>query len=300
MKGSTTSNSGSKRNGSTSSTSANEAPSIRRLVLWTTPVAISLGLSLALRFLSTVLAARWSPVTAFGEFATLSAVTTLASTLAMGGWPAYLLALIPRAGLSHKTVRKMTRALSLSCIAFVLVQSLAIALALSGAAVGIHLLAALLLVGLVFGTVLNEAQRASGNVVRSRFLIAVVPAGTAIAILAALKLLEIGIDLPLIILANAAGWIALTVVAGRSIRRISAAQSIDEPFVSRRDLMLSKASQTVLSTADVFFVGWLLGPTPGALYAVATRIAVTAGLGNTAVLMAFGPTVSRLAGSLFA
>lgn len=277
--------------------SSRVTPSAKRLLMGTAPVAIALALSLVLRMLSTVLGTRLSNVSEFGEFATVNAIGVFVGTLAMGGWPSYLLATVPKYGISRQAARDMQKRLALTCFAFVLAQSILILSALRDhSTVATLLFAGVLVTGTTFATVFNEAQRASGNVVRSRFAIAIVPPSVTSISLVACYGIGIAVSSEVLLLANALGWLVLWVLASVSLRRHYVDQVTLDPGVSRRDLMLTKVSQAGLATADVFVVGWLLGAQQGALYAIASRVATTAGIGYTAVVMAYGPLVSRLAG----
>lgn len=268
-----------------------------RLILGAAPVGAALTLSMTLRLLATILAARLASVSDFGSFATLNAIAAFVSAIAMGGWPSYLLAIVPKTGLTHEMMKTLIVRLGFSCLAFSIVQSLFVVASLhSRADWQAVLLAAMLMTGTVLGSVFNEAQRAAGNILRSRFSIAIVPPAVASGLLLLLYFSGIRVTAEWLLTANGVGWLALWAFAAVNLRRHYTPETGAQVLkVSRRDLMLTKVSQAGLATADIVAVGWLLGPTEGAFYAIASRIALTSGMGYTAVVMAYGPNVSKLA-----
>lgn len=272
-------------------------PSARALAASSVLVGAALGLSTVLRMTTTFLSARWAAVDDFGTYTTVNGAAALVSAIAMGGWPSYLLAVVPKHGLTRRVVRQMKRGLGVASIVWILGQSVFLWLALEGPQLWKPISAgAVLAIGLIFGTTYNEAQRASGNVVPSRFAIACVPPGVTVGLLLVAAGVNSEISSTVVIGAHAAGWIALWAWANRALR----GRYVDDPglelVVSRRDLFVTKLCQSFLATSDIVAVGWLLGPESAAHYAVASRVAVSAGLGHTAVVMAIGPDLSRSAG----
>lgn len=266
-------------------------------VLGAVPVGAAMALSVGLRLAATALATRLASVPDFGTYATVNAINGFVTVAAMGGWPSYLLATVPKSGVSKQFIRLMERRLTLSCFCVAIIQSLAIAFGLGNrvtpSTVGA---AAVLLAGVAFGTVFNEAQRASGNIVPSRFALAIFPPTVTSIVIASVYLAGGAITSTALIAANAAGWAALWLNARLRIRSTYRdVQDSDAFKVSRMDLLLVKLSQAGLGSADIFAVGWLLGSVDGASYAVASRLATTVGFGYTAVVMRYGPLLSGVA-----
>ncbi len=205
-----------------------------------------------------------SNVDAFGDFATINAISAFTCVLAMGGWATYLLAVVPKQGIDRPMVRNINLRLGVTCVAFVVAQSLFMGLSIPDRTVwSTIVLAGVLLTGMAFATTFNEAQRAAGNIIRSRFSIAVIPplvTSTGIVLTHSAGHTIGTIDL---LLWNAVGWLALWLWASLWLMRSYSADAGTPLNISRRDLMITKVSQAGLSTADVFVVGWLLGAREG-------------------------------------
>jgi O-antigen/teichoic acid export membrane protein len=253
---------------------------------------------MVLRYLLVLAVARHLSVADFGVYSTVLAVVAVTSVLTMGGWPSLLMAVVPKFGLTRALLRKARYSVGLLSVGLGIVQAVVLWVSLRNAwSIGIAAASTLVLLGLSLATLENEALRADGLVVRSRFAYAIVYPGVSLLLLLVVAASDVPLSSALVLTLSALGWVALFAVSrGTSRKRERAGEPEDYRVThDRRAFLATKIAQSVLGSADVLFVSWLAGLEEAALYAVAKRISIIAGLGLNAVTMVYGPRLSSAA-----
>jgi O-antigen/teichoic acid export membrane protein len=95
--------------------------------------------------------------------------------------------------------------------------------------------------------------------------------------------------------ASAFGWAMLWCVSWYRNAKTVVDVSSDEPSYVRGAFMVTKFAQAILASADVLLVSMLGGLHEAALYAVARRVTLIAGLGLNGVAMLYAPRLSAAA-----
>lgn len=235
----------------------------------------------------------------FGAYSVVLNVIGLVGVVALGGWPSYFMAVIPKEGVSTKRLREAYAGTAKLTLVGSVAQIGLLVLLLGGTDhLWLVVLASLILLTfMTTGTLMNEGHRAAGGVVASRWSFALVFPLVAIVILFVFAAVGVEIGVVTVLAATSAGWALLWLLSEWALRRrVTHRTPSKVPMeFNRRDLFLVKIAQAVLSASDVLLVSYFASLEDAAMYAVARRITIVAGLGLTTVVMLYGPQLSAAA-----